>query len=240
MPIQKTGRQEVSESGGSVPVHHIAKAFLPHQRVTTEGKGMGTRHLTCVVKDGDYKVAQYGQWDGYPSGQGVDILSFLREKLNREIFLVNLAQTFEPTDEQIKEWWLEVGHDIDKSDGWVGCDISRKYGEKHPSLHRDTGGDILDLIQDASSPVPISKNLDFAADSLFCEWAYVIDFDKNTFEVFQGFNQLPLEQCERFHFLSEKCSNNYQPVRHSKTYQLCELPDEEKFLTDLEPGEEEE
>lgn len=27
---------------------------------------MGTRHLTAVVIDGDYKVAQYGQWDGYP------------------------------------------------------------------------------------------------------------------------------------------------------------------------------
>ena len=28
---------------------------------------MGTRNLTCVFKDGEYKVAQYGQWDGYPS-----------------------------------------------------------------------------------------------------------------------------------------------------------------------------
>jgi len=27
---------------------------------------MGTRNLTCVMKDGQYKVAQYGQWDGYP------------------------------------------------------------------------------------------------------------------------------------------------------------------------------
>ena len=27
---------------------------------------MGTRNLTVVYLDGQYKVAQYGQWDGYP------------------------------------------------------------------------------------------------------------------------------------------------------------------------------
>ena len=41
---------------------------------------MGTRHLICVVSDGDYKVAQYGQWDGYPSGQGAAILEFLHKE----------------------------------------------------------------------------------------------------------------------------------------------------------------
>ena len=32
---------------------------------------MGTRNLTAVYLDGQYKVAQYGQWDGYPEGQGI-------------------------------------------------------------------------------------------------------------------------------------------------------------------------
>lgn len=35
-----------------------------------EEKVMGTRNLTCVVLDGEFKVAQYGQWDGYPEGSG--------------------------------------------------------------------------------------------------------------------------------------------------------------------------
>ena len=36
---------------------------------------MGTRGLTKVIdKDGITKVAQYGQWDHYPEGQGVKIL----------------------------------------------------------------------------------------------------------------------------------------------------------------------
>lgn len=37
---------------------------------------MGTRNLTCVVLDGKYVVSSYGQWDGYPSGQGKQFLIF--------------------------------------------------------------------------------------------------------------------------------------------------------------------
>jgi len=32
---------------------------------------MGTRHLICAKINNEYKLSQYGQWDGYPSGQGV-------------------------------------------------------------------------------------------------------------------------------------------------------------------------
>ena len=37
---------------------------------------MGTRNLTKVINEqGEVVVAQYGQWDGYPSGQGVNALN---------------------------------------------------------------------------------------------------------------------------------------------------------------------
>jgi len=29
---------------------------------------MGTRHCIIAVCDGEHKIAQYGQWDGYPTG----------------------------------------------------------------------------------------------------------------------------------------------------------------------------
>ena len=42
---------------------------------------MGTRNLTMVIdRAGKLKVAQYGQWDGYPSGQGATILAFAKDK----------------------------------------------------------------------------------------------------------------------------------------------------------------
>ena len=44
---------------------------------------MGTRNLTIVRnKEGIIRVAQYGQWDGYPEGQGMTALSFIKNKDN--------------------------------------------------------------------------------------------------------------------------------------------------------------
>ena len=44
---------------------------------------MGTRNLTIVRnKEGIIRVAQYGQWDGYPEGQGITALNFIKNKDN--------------------------------------------------------------------------------------------------------------------------------------------------------------
>ena len=55
---------------------------------------MGTRNLTMVInQEGETKVAQYGQWDGYPSGVGASVLSFLKNKelvFNNTIFRIGL------------------------------------------------------------------------------------------------------------------------------------------------------
>lgn len=39
---------------------------------------MGTRGLTMVICDGETKVAQYGQWDHYPEGNGITCLEFTK------------------------------------------------------------------------------------------------------------------------------------------------------------------
>ena len=52
---------------------------------------MGTRNLTMVIdQEGEVKVAQYGQWDGYPSGVGVGIVSFLKNETLFESFKKNV------------------------------------------------------------------------------------------------------------------------------------------------------
>lgn len=189
---------------------------------------MSTRHLTCVVKDSDYKVAQYGQGDGYYSGAGINALHFLRDELDREKFLANLAQAYEPNDEQIAEMNARIKAE------------NKSVSALYPSLSRDTGSDIFGLIQNSNEPVPVQLSIKFAADSLFCEYAYVVDFDKGTFEVFKGYNTSPLIEGERFYGAKgEDQDNRYFPVRHVKTYQLDALPSDEQFLADLDPQEEE-
>lgn len=203
---------------------------------------MGTRHLICVVKDGQFKVAQYGQWDGYPSGQGVNILNFLREEMNKESFIKGIENCFEPSSKQINDWWAEVGYDVGTDGGFVDYETSKKYKDRHPSLSRDTGSDILKLIQESKESVPLNLSVEFAADSLFCEYAYVIDLDKNTFEVFKGFNTKPLLESERFYDVKNDGDTShretqYYPVRLIKEYKLDDLPTVELFLNELEPDD---
>lgn len=188
---------------------------------------MGTRHLTAVMKDNEYKVAQYGQWDGYPSGQGVDILNFLhslRENIYSKQFLAKLDGLTFITDGEIDE--INKRIESEKISNWQSI---------WPELSRDTGGKILELIMNAESPMKLRNGIDFAADSLFCEYAYVIDFDKKTFEVFQGFNQDPLQETDRFYgYIRDGRQNEYHPVRLIRSYQLDLLPTPEAFLADLD------
>lgn len=78
----------------------------------------------------------------------------------------------------------ELGEDFHSID-------DRAINKRYPSLSRDTGGKILDVIADAKHDNPIfirkvKDALGFAIDFLFCEWMYVIDLDANRLEVYKG------------------------------------------------------
>jgi hypothetical protein len=185
---------------------------------------MGTRHLIIVQTGGEYKVAQYSQWDGGPNWAGKTVLEFLRNEFDRKKFLAGLEKSFNPTDDQVDKWYQEAG--AQPKAEWVGMDVGERFTKARPSLSRDTGSKILELIQTSKTPVPIRTGIEFAADSLFCEWAYVIDLDKNTFEIYKGFNKRKLAKTERFKFLEKqvKAGSKYQPVCLVKTYRLSRLP----------------
>lgn len=195
---------------------------------------MGTRHLIAVAKDNDYKLAQYGQWDGYPSGQGVSVLSFL--KANKlEDFVEKLSNVSFITEEELKQCWIEAGAKPEEE--WVTLDASRKMQEMYPENVRDTGAEILDIIMNADKPIKVINSIDFAADSIFCEWAYVIDLDKQTLEVFRGINHDPLTESDRFYNLDKP--GEFHPIKLLKSYDLSNLPSEEDFVNELDKLQEE-
>lgn len=195
---------------------------------------MGTRNLTMVISNGETKVAQYGQWDGYPEGQGVTALNFLtntdlnkfKEKLNSVKFINGSKE------KEINKWLKSIGCE----NGWMNMEQAKLYHEKYPLLTRDNGAGILNLIMESEEEINwVNDNREFAADSLFCEWAYVIDLDKNTFEVYEGFNQEPLTINDRFYHLTaesekEHRDSQYYPIKLSKSFDLNNLPFEDEFI----------
>ena len=191
---------------------------------------MGTRSLTCVVLDSQFKIAQYGQFDGYPSGQGSTALSIMREivaqnKLERFTDKVRTRTTL--TDAQHKQLWIDVGADPSKD--YVSMEIGNAFDEKHPELSRRTGAKILSLVLNRDiTCVQLSE--DFANDSLFCEWCYVIDLDQALFEVYRGFQKQPHSEGR---FATNSCERSgYYPVGLVKSYSLNTLPTTDVFVRD--------
>ena len=203
---------------------------------------MGTRNLTMVIKGETPVIAQYGQWDGYPSGQGATALNFLKKrsmkKFKKKLELIRFAT--EEDEKEVKEWLSSIG----VNDGWMDMEQSGKYHQQYPLLTRNNGAEILQMVYDNTVPAFLTDSADFAKDSLFCEWAYIIDLDKETFEVYSGFNEAPLKEGDRFFSTEEEIievgESKYYPVTLVKSYSLSELPGPKTFEKECTPVEEEE
>lgn len=125
---------------------------------------MGTRHQQIVIdKNGNRKISQYGQWDGYPEGQGVDILKSLRT-LDLAKYQIELQKINEITEDQRQ--------DINKN-------YSSNWKNLYPYLSRDCGSDIHELIT-----LGQVKFVDLISDEeskKWCEGFYTINFQTNEF-----------------------------------------------------------
>lgn len=187
---------------------------------------MGTRNLTVIYKGG-LRVAQYGQWDGYLEDSGLHIVKFLNS-FNKDKFFLKLDRFSFIDEKQIFELWRQCGAIHPEL---VSLSTSGRFKEKHPTLYRDMGCEILDYIQDSDkdSCYFLENSLDFAAKSLFCEYCYVIDFDNNSFEIYKGFNKVPLTIEDRFFQLSDKADPPYYPVKCIKKYSLDKMISVEDF-----------
>jgi hypothetical protein len=115
-------------------------------------------------------------------------------------------------------------------------EATKGWPQVYPHLSRDAGGKILSMVMESESGLALSYELEFAADSLFCEWAYVIDLDEGTLEVYKGFQKKErvTEIKGRFKDFPAK-DGDYAPVNLYRTYRLDALPTKEVFLAKLEP-----
>lgn len=156
---------------------------------------MGTRNLTKVIDaDGITRVAQYGQWDGYPEYTGTRILDFIKEhkmldKIEQSLFKARFL-----TQDELSE----LSKPFVDDNGMMTFEQGNEWSVMYPSLSRDTGCDILKVLVYSSGSIPLADESDFESDDLFCEGVYTIDFQTREFSskwnginVSLGFDELP-------------------------------------------------
>jgi hypothetical protein len=123
---------------------------------------MGTRHHQKVInKRGELKVSQYGQWDGYPDGQGFEILDYLKQG-NLDRYQEELDKLHLITDEESKI-----------------VDADPKWQENYPYMGRDCGSKIHQMIEDGE--VKFVQFIDDEEAKRWCQGFYTIDFQQNKF-----------------------------------------------------------
>lgn len=142
---------------------------------------MGTRGLYGFRKNGIDKLT-YNHWDSYPEGLGKDIVQFCKEtslaEMN-EIFdrIILVEKDSKPNTQQIKECIKYFNEDVGTGSiyDWY-C------------LLRETQGN-LNVYKEGLRYMIDSA--DFIKDSLFCEYAYIINLDTNSLEFWKGFQDKP-------------------------------------------------
>jgi hypothetical protein len=146
---------------------------------------MSTRGAYGFRVDGVDKV-QYNHFDSYPSGLGVEVVEFLRG---------TRADDLRPYAEAIRL----VSHDYVPTKADIALCQRLKLADLSVSTKSIT--DLYCLTRHAQGDIGVYlRGLDFMVDgagflrdSLFCEWAYIVnlDDDDGVLEVYRGFNKNP-------------------------------------------------
>lgn len=182
---------------------------------------MGTRNFIMVIdQEGNKKVAQYGQWDGYPEGQGAKVLSFLQDKDLMGKFINNLPKVRFLDAEGKDKQFIE---DYNKNTpNWSNEPDNRAKEQKRwwsTYMSRDLSADILTNIATSTDNEILVGDAEEGCkggDS-WIEWSYVVNLKDKTFSVYSTIDNPPIA-----------------------TFELDNLPTNEDFVKRFEEEEEEE
>lgn len=205
---------------------------------------MGTRGAFGYRLGGQDKIT-YNHFDSYPGGLGDGVVKALRKAVQRspgtKRSLDELIQKVadlrvidakaEPTESDIAICTsagtvdLSVGNDGTGKVNWYQLLRKAQPSEDGIWPALDVG-----IMLDAHA---------FLNDSLFCEWAYIVNLDDMLFEVYRGFQDKPHDR-GRYAVVSSTALK-YYPVALVKAFPLTEIDAwATTWRDDVEPPEEDE
>jgi len=171
---------------------------------------MGTRGLVGIKVDGKYS-GYYNHFDSYPDGLGSKMVEFIKKLNNENIEIMknnckNLI-VVEAQSELTKE-------EIDKY-----CQFSNSGvvngGDWYSLLRNIHGADYLDAILRGKLE-HVFDDIGFIKDSLFCEYAYILNLDELTLDFYRGFQH----QAQEFNPFGDEF---YKSVSKSEYYPCAKI-----------------
>ena len=176
---------------------------------------MSTRGLYGFRFNSKDKVA-YNHCDSYPEGLGREVIDFCvnhsieeMQELYQKITLV-MEDVDKPTPQQIK--WA-------KDNNLFNGDVSSRSETDWYCLLRGIQGDLartFRIAKDTGMMCMIDYH-DFILDSLFCEYAYIINLDTGMLEFWEGFQKKP-QNGNRYGEVPN--DDGYFPCKHVADYPL--------------------
>jgi hypothetical protein len=202
-----------------------------------------------ALASGGREIYQYIQFDSYPSGWPSELLEYVRKRMaaDPEQFISQIRNVRVLSDDLAGVTEEEKAALAKYAD----TAVSSHSLEEAYVLVRQCQGD-LDLVLESGF---ILHQQDWPLDSLFCEYGYLIDADKMTFEVYKGFQTEPHRQgrfgprkteptpgeiAERARMAAEYpgyTPSLYFPIRLKGEWALTDLPTQEQMARAVYAGE---
>jgi hypothetical protein len=193
-----------------------------------------------VYSNKEYKLAQFGKYDGDSKGAGVKVLHFIRSQ--------DLVE-FKKKINNCSYYNIDEANEI----------VLNNYGDAFNSptgayyhLGSVIGADVLYSVMN-DNKTKFIDNLGFAALGLICKWVWLIDLDSNKLEVYKLNNSSILTESDRFFSLNlcgilgentafipslifgdsdlpsdiidvDPKNVNYQPVKINKSFDISNFP----------------
>ena len=140
---------------------------------------MGTRHIIKVKKNGKTWIGQYGQWDGYPTGQGEGVIEFIRDETYVEYLADNIdrGDIVPITIEQYNKKANKLAEFI-KDDAMLNDMVNQMFVTS--TFCRDAGYKCLRVF---AKPFSGKKYAIVEEPSGWEEYQYIIDLDQETLRI---------------------------------------------------------
>jgi hypothetical protein len=207
---------------------------------------MGTRGAYGYRLNEEDKVT-YNHFDSYPSGLGNCILEDLKNFRKKFLKRNPTGDWIEALRQKVAKIKMIKGtkddpadsptmKDIKKLSKWADTGVSSQSLSDWYCLMRNMQGEIIAHAQSGY----MIDGVEFLKDSLFCEYAYIVNLDNETLEFYRGFNTKPTGR-GRYAKLIDEWNNKkleesrnqigstdnhvYYGVTFIRKYPLNELPD---------------